>query len=80
MHVCRAYYPQLFLNTNILTGISAGFFLNNDYKLYFQITGLLYTNLLLQNIQTSTVNQMDLHLVQNRKKNCQHDHIPLKLK
>ena len=28
----------------------------------------------------SISNQMEFHLVQNRKKNCHHDHIPLNLK
>ena len=28
----------------------------------------------------SILNQMDFHLVQNRKKNCHHDHIPFNVK
>ena len=28
----------------------------------------------------SILNQMELHLVQNRKENCQHDHIPFNVK
>ena len=49
-------------------------------KLYVFISFQFEWHMIVVTVFLSILNQMEFHLVQNRKENCQHDHIPFNVK
>jgi len=58
-------------------------FLTNQHtpwENYISISFKIEWDMIVVTVFLSILNQMELHLVQNRKENCHHDHIPFNLK
>ena len=53
---------------------------NVHWENYISISFHLEWDMIVVTIFFSILNQMQFHLVQNRKENCHHDHIPFNLK
>jgi len=47
---------------------------------YISISFQIEWDMIVVTVYHSILNQMELHLVQNRKENCHHDHIPYNVK
>ena len=48
-------------------------------KLYFHFL-YIESDMIVVTVFHSILNQMEIHLVQNRKESCHHDHIPFEVK
>ena len=53
---------------------------SQDWENYISISFQLELDMIVVTVFLSILNQMELHLVQNRKENYHHDHIPFNVK
>ena len=53
---------------------------NSHWKNYISISFQIDWDMIVVTVFLSILNQMEIHLVQNRKENCHHDHIPFNVK